>query len=163
MYLALPSIEVSLACQTLRLCFGSVVLREYAVSTARNGPGERQNSECTPRGRHYIGAKIGAGAPTNTVFTARRPTGEIHSPAYAATQAAGRDWILTRILWLAGAEPGFNLGGECDTWSRYIYLHGTPDDVVLGTPGSRGCIRMRNTDIIELFTCVEVGTPVLIH
>ncbi len=163
MNIALPRIEVSLARQTVRLCFGEIVLREYAVSTARNGPGERINSECTPRGRHYIGAKIGAGMPANTVFTARKPTGEVHSPEYAATQPSGRDWILTRILWLAGAEPGFNQGGECDTWARYIYLHGTPDDVVLGSPGSRGCVRMRNADIIELFTRVEVGTPVLIH
>lgn len=163
MSIALPSIEVSLSRQSLRLLFGAVTLREYPVSTARNGPGERINSECTPRGRHYIGARIGAGAPPNTVFKARQPTGEIHSAAYAATQPPERDWILTRILWLAGAEPGFNQGGDCDTWSRYIYLHGTPDDVELGIPGSRGCVRMRNADIIELFTCVQVGTPVLIH
>lgn len=160
---ALPSLEVDLPAQLLRLRLGRATLRVYRVSTARNGPGERINSQCTPRGQHYIGAKIGEGAPAGTVFVGRRPTGERHTPEYAASQPTDRDWILTRILWLAGAEPGFNQGGDCDTWSRYIYLHGTPDEVPLGIPGSRGCVRMRNADIVELFSRVEIGTPVLIR
>ena len=159
----LPSIEIDLASQCLRLMLGQRVLRHFPVSTARNGPGEREGSECTPRGRHHIAARIGAGMPVNSVFTARRPTGEIWSPAFAATQPEGRDWILPRILWLAGNEAGFNQGGDVDTRSRYIYLHGTPDTVALGVPGSRGCVRMRNAHIIELFDGVAVGCPVLIQ
>ncbi len=155
-------IEVDLARQRLRLYAADACLAEYTVSTAQNGPGERLNSECTPRGQHVIAAKIGADAVLNTVFVGRVATGEFYSPEFAATQPAGRDWILTRILWLAGCEPGFNQGGECDTYARYIYLHGTSDDTPLGRVGSRGCIRMRNADIMELFAQVEIGTPVLI-
>ncbi len=156
-------LEIDLAHQQLRLFVAAAVRAEYAVSTARNGAGERQHSECTPRGQHVIAAKIGDGAAPNTVFVGRVATGEFYSPAFAASQPAGRDWILTRILWLAGCEPGFNQGGECDTYARYIYLHGTPDATPLGTVGSRGCIRMRNADIIELFARVEIGTPVMIR
>jgi len=132
----------------------------YPVSTARNGPGERLGSECTPRGRHVIAAKFGDEAVPNSIFVARRLTGECYSPAFAATQAPGRDWIVTRILWLSGCEPGVNQGGDVDTYARYIYLHGTPDETPLGQVGSRGCVRMRNADIVTLFTQVEIGTPV---
>lgn len=135
-------------------------LRRYVVSTGANGAGEENGSGRTPRGLHRIRAKIGAGAPENTVFRARRPCGEVWSPAYAATQPAGRDWILTRILWLCGCEPGKNRLGTVDTQRRYIYLHGTPDTVALGAPGSKGCVRMRNADIIELFDLLPVGTNV---
>ncbi len=134
-------------------------MRRYAVSTATNGPGERRGSHCTPRGRHVVRAKIGAGAAPNTVFVGRRPTGEIWSPELAA-QHPGRDWILTRILWLSGCEPGFNRLGEVDTMRRYIYIHGSPDAVPMGVPGSIGCVRMRNADIIELFDLVPPRTPV---
>jgi len=153
-------IRVHLPTQTLELLddAGRVVAR-YEVSTAANGPGEQRGSFCTPRGRHIIRAKIGAGAPENTVFVRRRPTGEIYTPELAARHP-GRDWILTRILWLSGCEPGFNRLGEVDTMRRYIYIHGSPDEVPMGVPGSRGCIRMRNRDIIELFDRVAVGTPV---
>lgn len=135
------------------------VLRHYAVSTAANGPGEQRGSYRTPRGRHVIRAKIGAGQPVNAVFVGRRPTGEIYSPQLGA-EHPGRDWILTRILWLSGCEPGFNRLGECDTMRRYVYIHGTPDEVELGRPGSRGCVRMRNSDLLELFDLVEAGTGV---
>jgi L,D-transpeptidase YbiS len=135
------------------------VLRRYAVSTAANGVGEISGSYCTPRGKHIIRAKVGAGQPENTVFVGRRPTGEIYTPELGA-QFPGRDWILTRILWLSGCEVGFNRLGENDTMRRYIYIHGTPDSVPLGTPGSQGCIRMRNADLIELFDIVPVGTAV---
>jgi lipoprotein-anchoring transpeptidase ErfK/SrfK len=134
-------------------------LTSYPVSTGANGAGERRGSYQTPRGRHKIRAKIGAGAPEGMVFVARRPTGEICTPeAYAANRQ--RDWILTRILWLSGLEPGKNRLGEVDTFRRYVYIHGTPDAVELGKPGSRGCIRMRNSDLIELFERVPVGTEV---
>jgi lipoprotein-anchoring transpeptidase ErfK/SrfK len=153
-------IEVSLAEQRLRLREGSAILLDLRVSTARNGPGEKLDSECTPRGWHVIHAKIGAECPPNTVFVGRKPTGETYSKEYAAGAAPGRDWILTRILWLQGLEPGRNCGGDVDSLQRYIYIHGTPDDIPLGTPGSRGCVRVRNDDMIRLFDLVEVGTRV---
>ncbi len=134
-------------------------LRRYAVSTAANGAGEEQDSYCTPRGRHVIRAKIGAGQPAGAVFVQRRPSGEIWTPELAA-QYPGRDWILTRILWLSGCEKGYNRGGTCDTMRRYIYIHGTPDSTRLGMPGSRGCVRMRNADLLELFDLAQAGTPV---
>jgi L,D-transpeptidase YbiS len=135
------------------------VLRRYAVSTAANGVGEISGSYCTPRGKHIIRAKIGAGQPENTVFVGRRPTGEIYTPELGA-KFPGRDWILTRILWLSGCEVGFNRLGNNDTMRRYIYIHGTPDSVPLGIPDSHGCIRMRNADLIELFDIVSAGTAV---
>lgn len=135
------------------------VLRRYAVSTAANGVGEISGSFCTPRGKHIIRAKIGAGQPENTVFVGRRPTGEIYTPELGA-KFPGRDWILTRILWLSGCEVGFNRLGDNDTMRRYIYIHGTPDSVQLGIPDSHGCIRMRNSDLIELFDIVSAGTAV---
>lgn len=136
-----------------------VLIRRYHVSTARNGSGEQRGSYRTPRGRHVIRARIGAGMPANTVFVRRRPTGECWSPELAASHP-GRDWILTRILWLSGCEPGFNRLGEVDTMRRFIYLHGSPDTAEMGVPGSIGCVRMRNRDIIELFDLVPAGTPV---
>jgi lipoprotein-anchoring transpeptidase ErfK/SrfK len=137
-------------------------LRTYRVSTAKNGAGEQVNSCCTPRGHHIIRAKIGAGCPLGTVFVGRRPTGEIWTPALSRTHP-GRDWILSRILWLRGCEPGKNRGGSVDTMQRYIYIHGAPEDVPMGSPTSQGCIRMRNDEISELFDLIAVGTPVRIH
>lgn len=134
--------------------------RTYKVSTAKNGLGEQYGSYCTPRGLHQIRAKIGAGMPANTIFVARRPTGEQYSPLFAQTEPSDRDWILTRILWLSGLEPGKNRFGDVDSARRKIYIHGTPDSAQLGVPGSRGCIRMANTDIIELFDAVPVRTVV---
>ncbi|MSQ72119.1 MAG: L,D-transpeptidase [Betaproteobacteria bacterium] len=131
----------------------------YDVSTSRNGPGELSGSFCTPRGRHVIRARIGADQPVNTIFVRRRPTGEIWTPELGAAHP-GRDWILTRILWLSGCQPGFNRLGTVDTMRRFIYLHGSPDSVEMGKPGSIGCIRMRNSDLLELFDRVVVGTEV---
>lgn len=155
-------IEVSLAAQTLLLRDpDGHLLMQTSVSTARNGPGERRDSECTPRGRHLIRAKIGAGQPLNAVLVSRRPTGEIYAPALRAAYP-GRDWILTRILWLSGLEPGRNRLGDVDTMRRYIYIHGCPDEDPMGVPGSRGCIKMRNRDIVALFDQVPSGTIVTI-
>jgi hypothetical protein len=137
-------------------------IARYAVSTATHGPGEESGSLCTPRGLHYVRAKIGAGLPLNTVFVGRRPTGEIFGPELSARHPE-RDWILTRILWLCGREVGFNRLGPVDTMRRYIYIHGSPDDVPMGIPGSHGCIRMRNTDVVDLFDRVTVGIPVEIQ
>ena len=134
----------------------------YPVSTAANGPGEQEGSECTPRGMHVVRARIGAGAAPGTVFVGRRPTGERYTPELGAAYP-GRDWILTRILWLSGTEPGRNRLGRVDTMRRYIYIHGCPDDVDITSPGSHGCIRMRNDDVIALFDRVEAGTRVMIE
>ena len=153
-------INIHIATQQLDLLGDSgKVLRSYAVSTAKNGTGERSGSYCTPRGKHVIRARIGAGLPENTVLVRRRPSGEIYNAELGA-QFPERDWILTRILWLSGCEPGFNRLGEKDTMRRYIYIHGTPDSVTLGIPGSHGCIRMRNADLVELFDIVPAGTAV---
>ena len=131
----------------------------YPVSTASRGVGEKNGSLCTPRGRHIIRAKIGRGAPLNCVFVRRRPTGEVWTPELHA-RYPGRDWILTRILWLSGCEPGRNRLGDVDTMRRYIYIHGSPDTAEMGKPGSIGCVRMRNRDIVELFERVAPYTPV---
>jgi len=135
------------------------VLREYQVSTALAGVGEVSGSYQTPRGRHIIRAKIGAGQPENTVFVRRRPTGEIWTPELGE-KFPGRDWILTRILWLSGCQPGYNRLGCVDTMRRYIYIHGSPDTAEMGAPGSHGCIRMRNADIVELFDRIPCYLPV---
>lgn len=150
-------IEIDVAKQ--QLAFGSKV---YAVSTSKNGLGELNGSFCTPRGRHIVRAKIGAGQPLNTVFVRRRPTGEIWTPELHA-RYPGRDWMLTRILWLSGKEPGFNRLGAVDTMRRYIYVHGSPHLAVMGKPGSIGCIRMRCADIAELFELVPPYTQVEIR
>jgi len=158
-------IDVDLRLQQLYLwepaAEADILVRQYPVSTAANGPGEQNGSFCTPRGRHRIAEKIGAGMPMNAAFKAREWTGEIWTPELNA-QNPGRDWILTRILWLQGMEPGKNQGGTVDTHNRYIYIHGTHEEHKLGTPASHGCIRMKNADVADLFNLVEVGTEVRI-
>jgi lipoprotein-anchoring transpeptidase ErfK/SrfK len=135
------------------------LLQSYAISSAIKGTGQVKGSFCTPLGRHIIRAKIGAGQPENTVFVGRRPTGEIYTPALGEA-FPGRDWMLTRILWLSGCEVGHNRLGEVDTMRRYIYIHGSPDSAPMGVPGSIGCIRMHNSDVLDLFDRVSAGTPV---
>ena len=155
-------IEIDIPTQTLTLRdAGGGVIMQTLVSTASNGAGERIHSECTPRGRHLIRACIGAGAPVNTVFVSRRPSGELYSPALRALYPQ-RDWILTRILWLSGLEPGKNRLGEVDTMRRYIYIHGAPDEDPMGVPSSHGCIKMRNSEVVALFDLAVPGTRVLI-
>jgi len=134
----------------------NTILKTYTISTGKRGVGEKVNSMQTPRGKHIIRAKIGANAPINTVFVSRRPTGEIYSTKLAL-KFPNRDWILTRILWLSGLEIGKNRLGGVDTFKRYIYIHGCPDEYTLGTPTSCGCIRMRNCDLIDFFDNVKIG------
>jgi lipoprotein-anchoring transpeptidase ErfK/SrfK len=155
----MKSIRISIADQALELSEDGNAIRRYRVSTSKNGAGEKNGSFCTPRGRHIVRAKVGDGAPVNTVFVKRRPTGEIYD-AELGGRFPGRDWMLTRLLWLSGCERGFNRLGDVDTMRRYIYIHGSPDSAVMGRPGSIGCIRMHNRDLLELFELVEAGTPV---
>jgi L,D-transpeptidase YbiS len=131
----------------------------YPVSTARLGAGEQMGSGCTPRGLHRIRLKIGEGCPQNAVFVSRRPSGEIYHDELGKRYPE-RDWILTRILWLSGMQPGFNRGGTTDTLRRYIYIHGTPEESLIGMPVSHGCIRMRNRDLIKLFDWTQNDMPV---
>ncbi|MEJ1354610.1 MAG: L,D-transpeptidase [Candidatus Sedimenticola sp. (ex Thyasira tokunagai)] len=151
--------QIDLSRQTLTLLTGGQSVACYTVSTALNGPGEKSGSGCTPRGFHSIRMKLGEGEPLNTVFIGRRPSGEIYSPELALNSPQ-RDWILTRILWLTGREPGVNRGGDCDTLRRFIYIHGTPDSEPMGEARSHGCIRMHNYDLLDLFDQVDAGTLV---
>ncbi|MET0116365.1 MAG: L,D-transpeptidase [Sedimenticola sp.] len=153
------SLKVDIGRQCIELLKETEVIASYPVSTALNGAGELNGSGCTPRGRHRIRIRIGSDQPLNAVFIGRRPTGEIYSHELAQ-QFPDRDWILTRILWLTGMEPGKNRGGEVDTLQRYIYIHGCPDTEPMGVPRSHGCIRMRNPDLVELFDQVSSGTDV---
>ncbi|PJD95444.1 MAG: L,D-transpeptidase [Legionella sp.] len=138
------------------------VVNTYLISTGKNGVGELIHSECTPRGWHKVHAIIGLENEKNSVFVARQWTGELYSEALS-TQHPNRDWILTRILQLDGLEPGRNKGGDVDSLNRYIYIHGTPDTTPLGIPGSRGCIRMNNSDIIVLAQWATTDTLVCIQ
>lgn len=156
-----PQVIINIRKQQLQFIDRNDVVSEYLISTAKNGPGEINGSECTPRGQHVIRAKIGADALVNSIFVGRRLTGEVFSESLRLEYPT-RDWILTRILWLSGLEPGINRLGSVDTMRRYIYIHGCPDKDVMGTPSSHGCIKMRNNDIVQFFDQVEVGTQVTI-
>ena len=155
-------IKVDITQQVLNLYDGNDLLKSYPICSAKNGLGEQSGSECTPRGRHIIRAKIGKTAPLGSVFVGRRLTGEVYHSNLAAIQPK-RDWILSRILWLSGLEKGRNRLGTVDTMRRYIYIHGAPDELILMQPSSHGCIRMFNKDIIELYGLVEVGIQVSIQ
>lgn len=156
------AIDIDVGRQRLTLLERGLPRSVYTVSTGAKGVGQASGSGCTPSGRHRIRIKIGEGAPENAVFVGRRTTGEVYTPALAQKYPE-RDWILTRILWLTGDEPGINRGGAVDTLRRYIYIHGCPESEPMGVPASHGCIRMRNADIIELYPLVGPGTPVTIH
>lgn len=152
-------ILIDIAKQCLIVYQGSNEVKRYLISSALNGIGAEKNSGKTPLGKHIVRAKIGADCPLNTVFIGRRPTGETFSETLKQQQPY-RDWILSRILWLSGCETGINRLGNVDTMQRYIYIHGTPDSEPMGKPLSHGCIRMRNSDIVELFDWVEIATEV---
>jgi L,D-transpeptidase YbiS len=160
--MSIPMLIANISSQTLTLEREGKPVHTWRISTAKNGAGERMGSGCTPRGHHLIRAKIGASCPIGTVFVGRRATGEIYASGLAE-QFPERDWILTRILWLSGCERGKNRLGEVDTMRRFIYIHGCPDTEPMGIAASHGCIRMRNSDIAELFELVEAGCPVLIE
>ncbi|WP_369177535.1 L,D-transpeptidase family protein [Candidatus Thiodubiliella endoseptemdiera] len=144
-------IEINIDNQTLKFAD-----KTYSISSAKNGIGEIEGSFCTPTGRFKIAEKIGGELEAGAVLVGRVPTGEVFSPALLH-ENPDRDWILTRILWLEGVEIH-----NQNTKERYIYIHGTPDEVPMGVPGSKGCIRMRNQALIAMFDTVEVGEDVVI-
>ena len=154
-------IDVNISDKTLSLIStnDNKTLKTYSINTSHVGPGELSGSNCTPRGKHIVRAKIGTDAPENTIFRGRRPTGEIYK-AGMRDEYPKRDWILSRILWLSGKEPGKNRLGNVDTMRRYIYIHGCPDEYEMGRDSTIGCINMKNDDLIELFDTIPVYTQV---
>jgi len=138
------------------------LLGSWQISSAAAGVGSDEGSGKTPLGLHRIRAKIGGKCELGAVFVGRRFTGEIYDAELAA-EFPQRDWILSRILWLCGNEVGVNRSGSVDSMRRYIYIHGTPDTEPMGKPLSHGCIRMRNTDVVNLFDKVSVYTAVFIQ
>jgi hypothetical protein len=155
------SLRIDIGTQQLEVREGARVVASYPVSTSARGAGERNASEQTPRGAHEVRELIGGDAGCGAVFVGRKPTGEVCTPELRAANP-DRDWILSRVIWLSGLEAGRNQGGEVDSYDRYIYIHGTPEEEFLGQPRSHGCIRMRNEDVIELFELLEIGTRVQI-
>lgn len=155
-------LEIDTTQQQLRCWRGPKVLHECEISSGAAGSGELDGSGKTPHGWHYIRAAIGGGLPDNAVFRGRRWTGETYSTSLADAHPE-RDWILTRILWLCGLEKGVNRGGQVDSQRRYIYLHGTPPDEPMGVAASHGCVRLRNSDLLYIFSLAVPGTPVWLH
>jgi len=149
-------ITIDVSNQILKLSSNKLT-RDYFISTSKNGVGQENNSGKTPLGRHYIFKKIGQNMPVNSIFIGREFNFEVYHDALGDIYT---DWILTRILWLAGSEDGMNAGGNVDTKNRYIYIHGTPYEDQLGKPVSSGCIRMSNQDVIELFNYTQIRTEV---
>ncbi len=144
-------IVVDVARQTLRVMHGRRVGARFPVSTSRFGLGSAEGSLKTPTGKFRVAKKIGDGAPPWTIFRSRIDTGEIASPG------GDEDLVLTRILTLDGLEPD-----NSNTLARYIYIHGTNQENLIGSPASHGCIRLRNDDMVELFGLVPEGAPVRI-
>jgi hypothetical protein len=155
-------VVVECAAQQVSLLRGETVLHTWPVSTSRYGLGSRAGSNKTPLGRHRVAEKFGEGAPLGTVFRARRNTGQV-AHIYRDGTDVEDDLVLTRVLWLEGLEPGRNQGAGVDSKERFIYLHGTNEEGLIGTPASHGCVRMRNRDVVELFALVPVGTPVTVR
>ena len=155
---ALNFVLIELESQTLRLIESGKETAIYSISSAANGAGCRENTGCTPLGWHSVCEKIGHGAERGTVFKGRQP-GAVCTDLCSDTDD---DTITSRILWLCGSQPGFNSGGSVDSKNRYIYIHGTAQEQLIGQSVSHGCIRMLNDDVIALFDLFSVNTPVLI-
>ena len=155
-------IIISIKLQNLFLLIDDRIKFTYKISSAKAGIGQLKGSYKTPLGHHTIRAKIGENNPIYSVYEGRRPTGDIWTKNLNE-QLSKDDWILTRIIWLSGKEIGFNRLGDFDSMQRFIYIHGTNEEELLGSPASHGCIRMSNNDILTLYQYVEVGTDVFIN
>jgi lipoprotein-anchoring transpeptidase ErfK/SrfK len=149
-------INISVSSQKLSLFQEGELISSYKVSTALKGVGQEKNTNKTPLGNHIIRAMIGRNLPIYAVIKARRYTNEIWTKELDDPSITV-DWILSRVIWLSGKDLGRNRLGNVDTMQRYIYIHGTNEEHLLGTPSSHGCIRMSNEDVIELFDLVSVG------
>lgn len=152
-----PVIYVSVQSQRIYLVVNGNLMAEYPVSTARNGLGSLRNSQRTPEGLHRVARKYGDDVPPFGILKYRQYTGKVALP-----NSSDEDLITSRILWLDGLEPGVNEGGDVDSMERCIYIHGTADEASIGTPGSQGCIRMLNKDVIDLYNRAPLGTLVII-
>lgn len=150
---------VNIKQQTLQVVHKGEITRNYPISSSKFGIGNQENSFKTPLGVHRIAQKIGDGATSGTIFKARIDTGKIAN-ILTTDASSTEDYVTSRILWLEGLEQDKNKGDDIDSFQRYIYIHGTAEEGRIGTPASRGCIRMRNADVIELFNLLEVGTLV---
>jgi lipoprotein-anchoring transpeptidase ErfK/SrfK len=137
----------------------SKLLKTYPVSTATKGVGNVNNSYKTPPGLHRIKEMVGGGAPVGTRFRWMKNQGEV-IPIYRDERKSDGDYILTRIMRLEGLEPGINKGPGIDSYDRHIYIHGTQEEGYIGRPASKGCIRMKNSDIAELYNMASTGTLV---
>ena len=156
-------IEISISEQKLFLIDNKSVIKTYLISSSKYGEGSKVNSFKTPLGKHVVKRKIGKDMPLGARFIGRIFSGEIY-PIYDSDQVLVEDDVVqSRILWLDGLEDGINKGEGVDSYSRYIYIHGTPEEWLLGSKASKGCIRMSNKDVIELFNLVEEGIPVTIN
>lgn len=154
-------ILIDISAQQLSLLIDGVVTQRYSVSTSKYGIGSESGSNKTPLGAHLVKRRYGTDAPTLSIFKGRKNTGKI-AALQPEPKATGDDFVTTRILWLTGLDEGQNLGSGVDSYKRYIYIHGTHEEGLIGQPASHGCIRMRNDDVIELFDQVPVSTPVYI-
>ncbi|MDB4533487.1 L,D-transpeptidase [Vicingaceae bacterium] len=152
---------VSVKHQRLYLIKNDSTIRKYPISTASKGIGSKANSYKTPPGLHTVKRKIGSTVPYGGILASRMYTGKKAKILTDKTKADG-DYVTSRIMWLQGEEPGINKGRNMDSYNRYIYIHGTAEEGYIGQPASHGCIRMKNKDVIELFSLVDEGTPILI-
>jgi hypothetical protein len=143
---------VHIGTSTLQFYRNGRLAKTYVISTSSRPPSNRKHSLGTPRGLHEIAERIGAGQPAGVVFESRIPTGR-----HFSEMAEDGNLITSRILWLRGLEPGINRGGNVDSYSRHIYIHGTNHEEKLGSPSSAGCVLMRNLDVIELYEEVRAG------
>ena len=155
-------IEVDISEQRLYLIENSLIKASYPISTSKYGEGSIENSFKTPLGKHSIKEMIGEEAEINTIFTSRINT-KRSATIIDQFEDTDNDYVTSRIMWLDGEEVGFNKGGNVDSFRRYIYIHGTHEEGLIGTKASHGCIRMFNYDVIELFNLVNIGTKVLIR
>ncbi|WP_139349966.1 L,D-transpeptidase [Thioalkalivibrio denitrificans] len=157
-----PLLVVRVGEQRLYLFKGGLPMKDYPVSTSRFGVGNEDGSFKTPLGVHQVRRRIGEEAPMGTIFRGRRNTGEVARILTGNGERSPDDNITSRILWLDGLEEGVNRGGDVDSFQRFIYIHGTDEEGLIGTPVSEGCVRMTNRDVIELFDQVPEGTLVMI-
>lgn len=155
------AIIVDISAQLLHLFDNEMLINSYPISSSKFGIGNKQNSNQTPLGVHIVQNMIGKNAPLGTIFKARANTNKI-AKIYKDPIDIETDLVTTRIIWLKGMEPNINSGDGIDSYSRYIYIHGTPEEGLIGQPASHGCIRMINKDVIELFNSISKKTPVII-